>query len=127
MGFKSYKDLDIHKKVHKLALEIHEMSLNLPQIEKYEEVSQIRRSSKSIKSNIVEGFGRRKYKQEFIKFLIYALSSCDETSDHLDTLYGTKSLKDKEKYKYFNEEYNHLGRMLTNFIKSVELNHKTKF
>ena len=94
--YKSYKDLDIYKKAYKLAIEIHEMSLKLPKFEIFEDGSQIRRSSKSIKSNIVEGFGRRRYKQEFIKFLTYALASCDETVDHLDTLYDTNSLKDTE-------------------------------
>lgn len=124
--YKSYKDLDIYKKAHKLVIEIHQMSLKLSKFEMYEEGSQIRRSSKSIKSTFVEGYGRRRYKQEFIKFLTYSLASCDETADHLDTLYGTKSLRDKEKYRYFSEEYDHLGKMITNFIKSVEFGHRTK-
>ncbi len=72
--FQSYKDLDIYKLAHKLAINIHEMSLRLPKFEMYEEGSQIRRSSKSIKSNIVEGFGRRRYKQEFIRFLTLLFS-----------------------------------------------------
>jgi len=122
----SYKDLDIYKKAHKLAIEIHEMSLNLPKFEMHEEGSQIRKSSKSIKSNIAEGFGRRRYKQDFIRYLIYSLASCDETSEHLHTLYETKSLNDKEKYEYFCEEYNHLGKMINNFIKSVRSNHRTE-
>lgn len=126
MAYKSYRDLDIYKKAHKLAIEVHEMSLKLPKFEMYEEESQIRKSSKSIKSTIVEGFGRRRYKQEFIKFLTYALASCDETIDHLFTLYETKSLKDEEKYKYFCEEYDHLGRMISNFVKSVDEVHRTK-
>lgn len=121
----SYRDLDIYKKAHKLAIEVHEITLTLPKYELYEEGSQIRRSSKSITANIVEGFGRRKYKQDFIKFLIYALASCDETRDHLDNLFETKSLSDKEKYKYFNDEYDHLGKMINNFIRSVDLQHKT--
>jgi len=121
----SYRDLDIYKKAHKLAIEIHEMSLKLPAFELYEEGSQIRKSSKSSKSNIVEGFGRRRYKQDFIKFLTYSLASCDETRDRLDTLYETKSLKDKEVYSYFCEEYDHLGKMINNFIKSVDLTHRT--
>jgi four helix bundle protein len=126
MAYQSYKDLDIYKKAHKLAIEIHEMTLkDLPSFETYEAASQIRESSKSIKSNIVEGFGRRRYKQEFIKFLIYSLASCDETTDHLKTLYETKSLKDKEKYEYFSEGYDHLGKMINNFIKSVDYGHKT--
>jgi len=125
MESKSYRDLDIYKRACKLAKEIHEMSLGLPNFEMYEEGGQIRKSSKSIRSTIVEGFGRRRYKQEFIKFLTYALASCDETADHLDALYATNSLKDKEKYEYFCEEYDHLGKMINNFIKSVDINHRT--
>jgi len=109
MAYNSYRDLDIYKKAHKLTVEIHGMSLKLPKFEMFETGSQIRRSSQSVKSNIVEGFGRRRYKQEFIKFLTYALASCDETTDHLETLYGTKSLRDKEVYQYFHTEYDHLG------------------
>ncbi len=126
MVYQSFRDLNIYKKTHKLAIEIHHMTLELPKFEMYEEGSQIRKSSKSVKSNIVEGFGRRRYKREFIKFLTYSLASCDETVDHLDTLYESRSLSDKEKYKYFYEEYNHLGRMINNFIKSVNAGHKTK-
>ena len=126
MAYKSYRDLDIYKKAHELAIEIHQMSLTLPRFEIYEEGGQIRRSSKSVKSNIVEGFGRRRYKQEFIKFLTYALASCDETLDHLVTLYETRSLQDKERYEHFREEYNHLGKMINNFIRSVESGHKIK-
>ncbi|MHC4510654.1 MAG: four helix bundle protein [Planctomycetota bacterium] len=126
MAYQSYRDLDIYKKAHKLAIEIHSMSLSLPKFELYEEGSQIRKSSKSVKSTMVEGFGRHRYKQEFIKFLTYSLGSCDETRDHLDTLYETKSLTDKAKYEYFCEEYDHLGKMISNFIKPVESGHKTR-
>lgn len=126
MAYKSYRDLDIYNKAHKLAVEIHEMSLKLPKFELYEEGSQIRKSSKSVENNIVEGFGRRRYKQEFIKYLTYSLASCDETRNHLNTLYETKSLRDANKYEYFCEEYDHLGKMMTNFIKSVESGHKTR-
>jgi four helix bundle protein len=95
--YQSYRDLDIYKKAHRLAIEIHQMSLNLPKFEMYEEGSQIRKSSKSVKNTIVEGFGRRRYKLEFIRFLTYSLASCDETMAHLDTLYETKSLDDKKR------------------------------
>ena len=126
MAYQSYRDLEIYKKAHKLAIEIHEMSLKLPKFELYEEGSQIRKSSKSVKNNIVEGFGRRRYKQEFLKFLTYSIASCDEIQSHLDTLYETKSLKDAERNEYFCEEYDHLGKMISNFIKSVEGGHKTR-
>lgn len=71
------------------------MTFILPKFEQFEEAQQIRRSSKTVRSNIVEGYGRRRYKADFIKFLIYSLSSNDETIDHLETLFETESLKDE--------------------------------
>lgn len=124
MGYQSYRDLEIYKIAHKLAVEIHGMSLKeLPKFEMYEGGSQIRRSSKSVSNNIVEGFGRRRYKNDFILFLTYALASCDETHNHLDLLFETKSLRNKEKYDYLVTEYIKLGKKLTNFIKAVEKSH----
>ena len=80
---------------------------------------------KTVKSTIVEGYGRRRYKQEFIKFLIYALSSNDETIDHLETLFETESLKDKELYADLHNRLELLGKKLNLFIQSVERGHKS--
>ncbi len=60
--------------------------MELPKYEMYEQGSQIRRSTKSIKDNIVEGFGRRRYKEEFIRYLIFAQSSCDEAISQLEII-----------------------------------------
>ena len=79
-----------------------------------------------MKSTIVEGYGRRKYKQDFIKFLIYALSSNDETIDHLETLFETESLKDKELYIDIHSRLEILGKKLNLFIQSVERGHKSE-
>jgi four helix bundle protein len=63
-----YHDLEIWKIANDLVNDIHEMTINdLPKFEMFESGSQIRRSAKSIKSNIVEGYGRRKYKKESSK------------------------------------------------------------
>ena len=75
----SYKKLQIWQLARGLVIDIHKMTLQkLPKFEMYEEGRQIRKSIKTVKATIVEGYGRRKYKQDFIKFLIYALSSNDE-------------------------------------------------
>ena len=81
---KSYRELDIYNDSKKLAIEVHKVTLILPKFELYEEGSQIRRSSKSVTAMIVEGYGRKRYKADFIKFLIYAQAECDETIVHLD-------------------------------------------
>jgi four helix bundle protein len=72
---KSYKDLEVYQESKRLAIEIHKISLRLPKFELYEEGSQIRRSSKAITATIVEGYGRRRYKADFIRYLIYSQSN----------------------------------------------------
>jgi len=98
----SYKKLQIWQLARELVIDIHRMTLTkLPKFEMFEEGSQIRRSIKSVKSTIVEGYGRRIYKQEFIRFLNYAIASNDETIDHLETLFETESLTDEDFTRLF--------------------------
>lgn len=97
----------------------------LPKFELYETGSQIRRSSKSVRSNIVEGYGRRRYKAEFVRFLVFAVASNDETMDHLESLYETGSLQDEAQFKQLRSQVDELGRKLNRFIASVESAHRT--
>lgn len=60
---KNYKGLDIYKISFSLSIQVHKQSLKLPKFELYEQGSQVRRSSKSIKDTIAEGYGRRRYKE----------------------------------------------------------------
>ncbi len=119
----SYKDLEIYKLAFKLAIEIHKMTLLIPKFEIDEEGSQIRRSSKSIGANIVEGYGKRTYKNDFLRSLTIAHSECDETIYHLDMLFETKSLIDINKYNLLQTEYIKLSKMIYNFSQSVYSNH----
>ena len=121
----SYKKLDIWKQSRELVIDIHKMSLKLPKFELYETGSQIRRSMKAVKANIVEGYGRRYYKNDFIRFIIYALASTDETIDHLETLHETGSLKDNKVFENLNDRLNVLGKMINNFLSSIQANHKS--
>ncbi len=100
------------------------MTLELPKFELYEVGSQIRRSSKSVKSNIVEGYGRKKYVADHIRFMVYALSSNDETIDHLETLFETNSLKDEQLYNDLHLRLQKLGIKINNFLKSLEKSKK---
>jgi four helix bundle protein len=123
----SYKKLEIWEEAKELSIRIHEMTLMLPKYEQFEEAQQIRRSSKSVRSNIVEGYGRRAYKQDFIRFIIYALSSNDETIDHLETLFETKSLTDEKIYLSLHDDLDKLGRKINNFLKVVERDHNKQY
>ncbi|HZV34439.1 MAG TPA: four helix bundle protein [Verrucomicrobiae bacterium] len=122
----SYRNLEIWKLAAELTSDVHRMTLTkLPKFELYEEGSQIRRAMKSVRSNIVEGYRRRRYKPEFIRFLVYALASCDETADHLEILYGTGSLADGDVFKDLSKRLDLLGRKLNLFLKSVDVGHRT--
>lgn len=119
----SYKKLEIWQLARELSIDVHRMTFTLPKFEQFEEAQQIRRSCKSVRSNIVEGYGRRRYKADFIKFLIYLLSSNDETADHLETLFETDSLKDENLYNSLHFRLEHVGKKLNNFIQAVKRNH----
>ena len=106
----NYKDLEIWQLSREVVIEVHKMSMNLPKFEIFEEGSQIRRSSKSTKSKIVEGYGRRIYKNEYIRYIIFALASNDETLDHLENLFETGSLADKVLYDELHNKIEVLGK-----------------
>lgn len=120
----NYRDLDIYKISYRLALEVHKLTLELPKYELYEQGSQVRRSSKSIKSAIVEGYGRRRYKQDFVKFLIYAQSSCDETIDHLQMI--SEIHFPKAPLSELINKYNVLGKKIYRYTQYVESNWETQ-
>lgn len=120
----SYKKLEIWRLSRELVIEVHNMTFLLPKFEQFEEAQQIRRSMKSVKSNIVEGYGRRRYKQDFIRFLIFSIASLDETIDHLETLSETGSLKDSRLSENLHQKkMTLLSKKMISFLRSVEANH----
>ncbi len=116
---KNYHDLEVYKIAFDLAIRVHKISLQLPKYELYEEGSQIRRSSKSICSCIVEGYGRRRYKNDFIRYLVFAQASCDEAILHIDFIHSAGHL-DEETYIELKDEFDKLGRKLNKFIQYVD-------
>ncbi len=120
----SYRNLEIWQLSREISIKVHDLTIkHLPKFEIFEEGSQIRRSSKSVRALIVEGYGKRYYKQDFIKYLISAMASNDETLDHLETLYETGSLTDTAIYQDLFEKINLLGRKMNLFIEAVKKTH----
>ena len=120
----SYRDLEIYKIGLELFYIVHPASLLLPKYELYELGSQLRRSSDSVVTNIVEGYGRKIYKADFIRFLTFSWSSCLETVNHLEKI----NFLYKDRIENNNEliiRYNELSARIFNYIKYVEQNWKT--
>lgn len=72
-----FQELTVWQKSHSLTLKIYSMSQSLPKDELYGLVSQIRRSSASIPTNIAEGCGRNS-NPEMRRFLIISSGSSSE-------------------------------------------------
>lgn len=119
MKSKSYNELDIYKISYDLSLEIHRISLTFPKFELYELGSQIRRASKSVTLNIVEGYGRNRYKNEFVRFLTYSIASNDQVKTCLDYAKDLKYI-DENKYNELTERHSNLGGRIHNFTSYVE-------
>jgi len=120
----NYRDLDIYKSSLNLFFQVHSLSLKLPKYEMYELGSQIRRSSDSVVTNIVEGYGRKRYKADFIKFLIYSHASNDETILHFNKLLHLYP-SIMEPNRALMNEYEILVAKINKYIQYVELNWKS--
>jgi four helix bundle protein len=117
--------LIIYKKAHELAIQVHKMTFSLPKFEMYEEGVQIRKSTKSVSNNIVEGYALRKYKNEYLHYLYRVYASSEETIEHLKFLTETNSLIDDKIYKKLIKDYYELNRMLFSFITTIEKEYTT--
>ena len=93
---RSYRDLRIYQHSYKAALEIHQFTLKFPAFERGELGSQLRRASKSVPINIAEGYGRKRSAEDFKRFLVMALGSCDEVSVLLDFAHDLEYLGEKD-------------------------------
>ena len=82
----SFRELIAYQKAYQVALDLHNLTLGFPKFEHFELGSQLRRSSKSVATNIAEGYGRKANSSlaDFKRFIRIALASNDETRVHLD-------------------------------------------
>lgn len=111
MSIQTYKDLKVHQLSFALAMDVFWLSKKFPREELYSLTDQIRRSSRSITANIVEGWAKRQYENVFKKQLLDSIGSCDETKQWLDFALACEYLTQDE-HNNLTQHYNELGRML---------------
>ena len=116
---KNFRDLDVWRLAMEIIGDIYKYTKAFPKEEIYGLVSQMRRSSVSIASNIAEGFNRY-HNKEYRQFLYIALGSCAELETQIEVSlllgYITKDLRDKT-----TEKLDHESRMLRNLIKRLNV------
>jgi len=82
-AIRSYEDIEAFKRAMGLLRPVHRLVLKLPEYERYELASQMRRASKSVPTNIAEGYGKRRSARNFRVYLEHALGSANEMIVHL--------------------------------------------
>ena len=114
-----WNKLTVWQKSHDLTLKIYKISSSFPNDERYNLISQIRRSYSSIPTNIVEGQSRNTTK-DYINFLFNARASLEETRYHLLLAKDLKYLQNEE---YINIESMcaEISKMLNSLIKRLRL------
>ncbi|CEH32382.1 S23 ribosomal protein [Aneurinibacillus migulanus] len=109
---RTFRDLRVYKQSYELGKEVHRVTQHFPKYERYELGSQLRRASQSIPLNIAEGYGRKKSKAEFKRFLLIAIGSCNEVQVLLDYAYEFHYLSSDE-YKRLLTNYEGIGKQLS--------------
>src|SRR6187399_1638944 len=106
-----FKSLIVYKTAYRLAMEIFQLSKSFPLDEKYSLSSQIKRSSRSVCSNISEGYRKRQYPKHFSSKMSDSDGECSETMVWLDFARDCDYLSN-EKHKELYVQYEEVGRML---------------
>jgi four helix bundle protein len=76
---KIHEDLDVYQLAFKAAMEIFELSKKFPAEERYSLTDQIRRSSRSVCSNLAEAWRKRRYRAAFLAKLNDSEAEAAET------------------------------------------------
>jgi four helix bundle protein len=116
---RGFKDLNVYQLAYKVAMEIFNLSMSFPKEEKYSLTDQIRRSSRSVCSNIAEGYRKRIYPKHFVSKMTDADGEASETCVWLDFAKDCDYIDENINIE-LTEKYEEVGRMLGGMINSPE-------
>jgi len=120
---KGYMDLIVYQKSYRLAMEIFEITKSYPKEEKYSLTDQIRRSSRSVPTNIAEAWAKKIYPKVFVNKLSDALGEEYETEVWLDFSRDSNYLE-AEKHLELMNEYKEVKKMLNSMMNNPEKFHR---
>jgi len=85
MTIKSYRDLEVYRRAKALVVPMHRLVAGFPAHERFDLCDQMRRASKSVVANIVEGYSHKDTPGKAKWFWRYAMGSANEMVEHLET------------------------------------------
>jgi len=118
MRINSAKDLDVYKKTYALSMDIFHLSKSWPAEEKYSLSDQIRRSSRSVCSNLREAWAKRRYEAHFISKLSDSDGENSETDTWLDYARDCGYIS-VEKHADLTSQIKEVGKMLGGMLNNT--------
>ena len=116
---RGHRDLKVYQLAYRLAMEIFTLSKSFPKEERYSLTGQIRRSSRSVATNIVEAFRKRRYPNMFVSKLADADGEAAETQVWVDFAHDCGYLS-QEQHDELIGGYEEVGKMVGGMMASPE-------
>lgn len=115
MSVADYRELRVYRLAYGSAMEIVRLSRSWASEEKFSLIDQIRRSSRSVCTNIAEAWRKRRYEGAFISKLSDSDTEAAETEVHLSFAFDCGNLPSEKQAKLL-DHYDHICRQLTNMM-----------
>ena len=116
----AFRGLRVYQLAFKLAMEIYRESKKFPREELYSLTDQIRRASRSVASNIGEGYRRKLYPKMFVSKMSDADGEGSETQVWIEFAYACGYISAELRLRWL-EGYEEIGRMLGGMIAHPEV------
>jgi four helix bundle protein len=108
---KHFRDLEVYQRAFAAAMRIYEITKTFPAEEKYSLVDQIRRASRSVCSNLAEGWRKRRYVAVFKNKISDSMQEASETQCWLEFALACKYIE-KNVFDELDNEYEETIAML---------------
>jgi four helix bundle protein len=115
----SVRDLDVYRLAFDAAMEIFEITKSFPKEEKYSLTDQVRRSSRSVCTNLAEAWRKRRYRAVFVNKLSDAEQEAAETQTWLEFAWKCNYI-DEGIFKKLDGKYEHIFAMLITMERKAE-------
>jgi four helix bundle protein len=116
---RTVRELNVYRKAFDCAMEIFEITKKFPKEEIYSLTDQIRRASRSVCSNLSEGWRKRRYKAVFLNKLTDSGQEAGETQTWLEFSFHCKYI-DEKTFHRLNDSYEHIFAMLYSMEKKAD-------
>jgi four helix bundle protein len=118
-AYRGYRDLRVYQLSYSLAMELFRESKAFPLEERFSLTDQIRRSTRSIPTNLAEGWKKRRYPKSFVSKVVDCLGEAGEVEVWLDFARDCGYLS-VVRHRYFFEGYEEVSKMLYGMIQKEE-------